>query len=165
MKPTLKKLALLTGLGFLACLIMSPASRVGAQPFWPYVVQTTPMAQNNAMNVVLNQVRLCQNSTRASSYMNGYALLSQQFQEVRNQYAGFKGTLTPWQFGYGGNRLAELDAGLDIIQEAFADYQTAVANGQSPSRAFNNMKQVLNRAMGAWAQEFKQVCNQIRVGQ
>jgi hypothetical protein len=70
----------------------------------------------------------------------------------------------PWQAGYGGNRLADLDAGLDIIQEAFTNYQTAVANGQAPSHAFNSLKQVLNRAIGAWAQEFKQVCNQIRVG-
>jgi hypothetical protein len=164
MKRIMKKLALLTGLGLLACLITSSADRAGAQPFWPYGVQTTPMAQNNARNLVLNQVKLCQNSTRASSYMNGYGLLSQRFQEVRNQYAGFKGTLTPSQLGYGGNRLADLDAGLDIIQEAFTDYQTAVANGQPPSHAFNNLKQVLNRALGAWAQEFKQVCNQLRVG-
>ncbi|HVM49217.1 MAG TPA: hypothetical protein VMU04_14395 [Candidatus Acidoferrum sp.] len=159
----MKKPALFAGPGLLACLLMILALPAGAQ-YWPYVPPTNPMAQNNAMNLVLNQVRLCQNATRASSYMNGYGLLSSQFQEVRNQYAGFKGTLTPWQSGYGGNRLADLDAGLDIIQEAFTHYQTAVANGQLPSHAFNNLKQVLNRAMGAWAQEFKQVCSQIRVG-
>jgi hypothetical protein len=122
------------------------------------------MAQNNAMNLVLNQVRLCQNATRASSYQNGYGLLVQRFQEIRSQYAGFKTTLTPAQWNYGGNRLAELDAGLDIIQEAFADYQTAVANGQSPSHAYNNLKQVLNQALATWAQEFRQVSHQIRVG-
>jgi hypothetical protein len=161
----MKKPVLLVGLGLLPWLIVAPADRVEAQPGWPpYLVQTTPMAQNSAMQLVQNQVRLCQNSTRASSYMNGYGLLSQQFQEIRNQYAGFKATLTPWQNGYGGNRLAELGAGLDIIQEAFGDYQAAVSNGQSPSRAFNNLKQVLNRALDAWGQEFKQVCIQIRVG-
>ena len=159
------KPAQLTVLALLSCLVTASALRVSAQYPWPYVVPATPMAQNNAMNLVQNQVRLCQNSTRAASYMNGYAMLSQQFQEVRNQYGGFKGTLTPWQTGYGGNRLADLDAGLDIIAEAFTDYQAAVANGQSPSRAFNNLKQVLNQAMGAWGQEFKQVCYQIRVGQ
>jgi hypothetical protein len=165
MKSTLKRPVLLAGLGLLAWLAIPSAERAGAQPFWPYPPQTTPMAQNNARNLVLNQIKLCQNSTRASSYMNGYGLLSQQFQEVRNQYAGFKATLTPWQSGYGGNRLAELDAGLDIIQEAFTDYQAAVTNGQSPSRAFNNLKQVLNRALDAWAHEFKQVCSQVRAGQ
>ena len=160
----MKKAALFTGPRFLACLLTILAFPVGAQP-WPYVPPTNPMAQNNAMHLVLNQVKLCQNATRASSYRNGYGLLSQQFQEVRNQYAGFKGTLTPWQSGYGGNRLADLDAGLDIIQEAFTYHQTAVASGQPPSHSFNTLKQVLNRAMGVWAQEFKQVCNQIRVGQ
>jgi hypothetical protein len=64
----------------------------------------------------------------------------------------------------GGNQIAELDAGLDIIQEAFADYQTSVANGQSPNSAYNNMRQVLNRAMRVWTDEFKQTCNQLRVG-
>ena len=165
MKHTKKQLAPFAGLGLLACLVTASVVRVGAQPIWPRVVAVTAMAQNNAMNVVQNQVRLCQNATHGSSYMNGYALLTQQFQEVRNQYAGFKGTLTSWQTGYGGNRLAELDAGLDIIQEAFADYQAAVANGQAPSRAFNTMKQVLNQALGVWMQEFKQVCGQVRVGQ
>ena len=160
----MKRIALLTGPGFLACLLTISALQVYAQP-WPYVPATNPMAQNNAMNLVLNQVRMCQNATRAGSYQNGYGLLSQQFQEVRNQYAGFKGTLTPWQSGYGGNRLADLDAGLDIIQEAFGYYQTAVANGQPASHAFNNLKQVLNRALGVWGQEFKQVCSQVRVGQ
>ena len=60
--------------------------------------------------------------------------------------------------------MAELDSGLDIIQEAFTDYQTAVANGQSDSSAFANMCQVLNEAMGVWGQEFKQDCRQLRVG-
>jgi hypothetical protein len=161
----MKKAVLFTGLVLGAFFISSPVLRVGAQPFWPYVSPTNPMSQNNARNLVLNQIRMCQNSTRASSHLKGYGLLSQQFQEVHNQYAGFKGTLTPWQLGYGGNRLADLDAGLDIIQEAFADYQTAVGNGESANRAFNNLKQVLSQALAAWAQEFKQVCNQIRVGQ
>jgi len=64
----------------------------------------------------------------------------------------------------GANQVAELDSGLDIIQEAFADYQNAVANGQSDSSAFANMKQVLNEAMGVWVQEFKKDCRQLRVG-
>ena len=61
-------------------------------------------------------------------------------------------------------QLAELDAGLDIIQEAFTDYQTGVANGQSAYSALANMCRVLNEAIGVWAQEFKQDCRQLRVG-
>ena len=125
------------------------------------------MAQRNAMNLVVNQVSWFQNATRtASSYAGGggYGLLVQQFQAVRDQYAGFKSTLNPQQLNSGANQVAELDSGLDIIQEAFTDYQTAVANGQSGSSAFANMSQVLNEAMGVWVQEFKQDCRQLRVG-
>lgn len=159
----MKKVAPFSGLGFLAWLSTILVLPVGAQP-WPYPPPPNPMAQNNATHLVLNQVKLCQNATRASSYQNGYGLLVHQFQGVRNHYAGFKGTLTQWQSSAGGNQLAELDAGLDIIQEAFVNYQTAVANGQPASHAFKNLKQLLNHALGDWAQEFKQVCSQIRVG-
>ena len=91
------------------------------------------MAQRNALNLLLNQVSWFQNATRtASSYTGGgYGMLVQQFQAVRAQYSGLKSTLNPQQLASGANQLAELDAGLDIIQEAFTDYQTAVANGQS----------------------------------
>jgi hypothetical protein len=119
------------------------------------------------MNLVINQVNWFRNSTRtASSYTGGggYGLLVQQFQAVRDQYAGFKSTLTPQQLSSSANQVAELDAGLDIIQQAFNDYQTAVANGQSSATAFANMTQVLNEAMGVWVQEFKQDCRQMRVG-
>jgi hypothetical protein len=127
---------------------------------------TTPMSQRNAYNLVLNQVNLFQNATRtASSYQgSGYGMLVQQFQNVSSQYASLKVSLNPQQLNVGANQLAELDSGLNIIQEAFADYQTAVANGQSPSTAFRNMAQVLNQAMAVWVQEFKQVCRQLRVG-
>ena len=41
-------------------------------------------------------------------------------------------------------------SGLNIIQEAFADCQTAVTNSQSDFTAFADMKRVLNEAMGVW---------------
>jgi type II secretory pathway component PulM len=62
------------------------------------------------------------------------------------------------------NQLAELDAGLDIIQEAFTDYQTAVANGQSSNTTPANLRQVLNKSIRIWTQELKQDCRQLRVG-
>ena len=124
------------------------------------------MAQRNSMNLVVNQVNWFQSATRTASSYNGggYGLLMQQFQSVSDQYNGFKSTLTPDQLNNGANMLAELDSGLGIIQEAFSDYQSAVANGQSQNTAFSNMCQVLNEAMGVWVQEFKQDCNQLRVG-
>ena len=161
-----KKLALPAVLGLLVSLAVLCANLVSAQAPWPFAAPTTPMAQRNSMNLVVNQVNWFQNSTRtASSFAGGgYGLLMQQFQAVRDQYSGFKSTLNPQQLNSGANQVAELDSGLDIIQEAFADYQNAVANGQSDSSAFANMKQVLNEAMGVWVQEFKQDCRQMRVG-
>ena len=81
------------------------------------------MAQHNALNLLLNQVNWFQNAARsASAYPNGgYGLLVHQFQAVRDQYNGFKSTLTPQQLASSTNQLAELDAGLDIIQKAFTN--------------------------------------------
>jgi len=154
------------GLGLLSGLALFCAGDVSTQAQWPMTPATTPMSQRNAYNLVLNQVSLFQNATRtASSYQgSGYGMLLQQFQNVSAQYAALKVTLNPQQLNVGANQLAELDSGLNIIQEAFADYQTAVANGQSPATAFSNMAQVLNQAMAVWLQEFKQVCRQLRVG-
>jgi hypothetical protein len=161
-----KKVAVSAGAGLLVGLALLYANLARAQAPWPFAPPTTPMAQRNAMNLVINQINWFQNATRtASSYTGGgYGLLVQQFQAVSDQYAGFKSTLTPDQLSAGANQLAELDSGLNIIQEAFTDYQTAVANGQSNATAFSNMCQVLNEAMGVWLQEFKRDCSQLRVG-
>jgi hypothetical protein len=167
MKSISSKLALPVGLGLLVSLAVLWASVVYTQAQWPYAPPTTPMAQRNAMNLVVNQVNWFQNATRTSSSYSGgggYGILVQQFQAVRDQYNGFKSTLNPQQLNSGANQLAELDSGLDIIQEAFGDYQNAVANGQSSTSAFSNMARVLNEAMGVWVQEFKRDCSQLRVG-
>jgi hypothetical protein len=166
MKAISKQLALPAGLGLLIILGGLSASLVCAQAPWPFAPPPTPMAQRNTMNLVLNQINWFRNATRTASSqsINGYGLLTQQFQAVRDQYAGFKSTLNPQQLSSGANHLAELDAGLDIIQEAFADYQSGVANGQSTYTALANMCRVLNEAIGVWAQEFKQDCRQLQVG-
>jgi hypothetical protein len=166
MKTFVQKFTLPVGLALFVGLSALPASRAHAQLVPLPSAQSSPMAQRNAMNLVLNQIRWLQNAGgSAGTYAGGgYGMLQQQFQAVRDQYTNFKTTLNPYQANVGGNQIAELDAGLDIIQEAFADYQTSVANGQSPSSAYNNLRQVLNRAMRVWTDEFKQTCNQMRVG-
>ena len=166
MKFISSKLALPRGLGLLVGLAVLGASVVYTQAQVPCAPPTNPMAQRNALNLLLNQVNWFQNAARsASSYPDGgYGLLVHQFQAVRDQYNGFKSTLTPQQLASSSNQLAELDAGLDIVQQAFTDYQNAVANGQSSSSAFTNMARVLNEAMGVWGRELKQDCNQLRVG-
>ena len=156
--------AILLALMVTLCFLPAPHSPAQLVPLAP--AQSTPMAQRNAMNLVLNQIRWFQNSCgSAGSYAGGgFGILQQQFQAVRDQYSNFKTTLNAYQANTGGNQIAELDAGLDIIQEAFADYQTSVANGQSPNSAYSNLRQVLSQAMRVWSDQFKQTCNQLRVG-
>jgi hypothetical protein len=166
MKFISSKLAPPLGLGLSVILAVLWASGLDAQAQLPFAAPTNPMAQRNSLNLVLNQVSLFQNATRTASAHagGGYGMLVQQFQAVRNQYGALKNTLTPPQLAAGANQLAELDAGLDILQEAFTDYQAAVANGQSSSTALANMCQVLNEASRVWAQELKQDCRQLQVG-
>ena len=166
MKFISSKLALPRGSALLVSLAVLWASVVYTQAQSPFAPPTNPMAQRNAMNLVLNQVKWFQNAaSSASSYPGGgYGLLVQQFQAVRNQYNGFKSTLTPQQLASSANQLAELESGLNTIQEAFTDYQTAVANGQSSNTASANLRQVLNEAIRVWTRELKQDCRQLRVG-
>ena len=167
MKFIFSKLTPPLGLGLWVILAVWWASVLYGQTQWPFVPPTNPMAQRSSLNLVLSQVSWFQNATRtASSYTGsaGYGMLLQQFQAVRDRYSALKGTLNPQQLSSGANQLAELDSGLDIIQEAFTDYQTAVANGQSSSSAFANLSRVLNEALRVWTQELKQDCRQLRVG-
>jgi hypothetical protein len=166
MKFISTKRALPRGLGLLATLAALWVSVVYAQAQLPFAPPTNPMAQRNALNLLLNQVNWFENAARgASSYPSGgYGLLVQQFQAVRDRYNGFKSTLTPQQLASNTNQLAELDAGLDIIQEAFTNYQTAVANGQSSNPASANLRLALNKAIQVWTHKLKQYRRQLRVG-
>ena len=160
------KLALPRGLGLLVSLAVLLASVAYTQAQLPFAPPTNSMAQHNALNLLLNQVNWFRNAARSASSNpgGGYGLLVQQFQAVRDQYNGFKGTLTPQQLSSSANQLAELDAGLDIIQQAFTDYQTAVANGQSINTASANLRKVLKEAIRVWTQKLKQDGRQLRVG-
>ncbi len=143
-----------------------------AQPAWPYAPPpmmaspTTPDAQRNAMNVVRSQVGWLQNATRtASSYATGaLGTVYQHFQTLRGAYTAFTATLNPQQSANGANELAELSGGLDILQEAFANYNDDVANGRDPGVALADMCQVLDQAAGVWLQEFNQDCTRLQVG-
>ena len=88
------KLALPRGLGLLVSLAVLWASVDYTQAQLPFAPPTNPMAQRNALNLLLNQVNWFQNAARiSSSYRGGgYGLLVQQFQAVRNQY-GYSGNL------------------------------------------------------------------------
>lgn len=133
---------------------------------WPFGTPTTPDAQRNALNTVRSQVNWLQNATRTSpSYGEaGYGNLWSQFEALRGAYNGLTQTLNPQQLARGANDLAELGAGLDIIQEAFTNYQEAVAAGQSPTAALRDTCQILREASQVWLRELNNRCARLRVG-
>ena len=172
MKSPMFKYTVLAALLLAAVVLSTSEPLLRAQPGWPYgpppalAVPTTPDAQRNAMNNVQAQVGWLKNAARtASSYATGGAdVVFQQFQTLRGTYTAFTATLNSQQLANGANELAELSAGLDIIQQAFANYQDDVAGGRDPRAALSDMCQVLSQGVGVWQQEFKRDCARLRVG-
>lgn len=160
--------------GILAAAILFPTTEplLRAQPFWPgappppMAVPTTPSAQRNAMNAVRTQVGWLQNAARtAPNYSTGGAdNVFQQFQALQGAYTAFTATLNPQQAANGANELAELAAGLSILQEAFANYRDDLAGGRNARAALSDMCQVLNQAAAVWLQEFNKDCSRLRAG-
>jgi hypothetical protein len=133
---------------------------------YPFPAPTTPDAQRNALTQVRSQVNWLQNATRtASNYSGqGHGIVWERFQIVRGAYAAFKQTLNPRQLADGGNSFAELDGGLDILQEAFENYQTDLAAGRPPGPALRDMCQVLRDGSRLWLEELNKTCSRLRVG-
>jgi hypothetical protein len=133
---------------------------------WPYASSTSPDAQRNALNALRSQMSFFQNATRtASSYgQQGYGNVQGQFQGVRDAYNALKQTLTPQQSANGANAIAELDAGLDILQEAFTNFQNDLAAGRQASMALRDMCEVLRQGSQLWSQQLTKTCSQLRVG-
>jgi len=158
MKRTIGKSSI--GIVLALCVALLPVSGQFVSP------ETSPSGQRSAMNGVRSQVSVLQNTTRsAPNFMNGgYDMVWQQFQSLRDAFAGFMHSLNPRQAALGANDIAELNAGLDILQEAFANYQNDVASGRSPNAALDDMCQVLYQASGVWLREFNQDCSRLGVG-
>jgi hypothetical protein len=166
MRLASRRLRLLALVGLFAGIGLTLPPLLRAQVPWGMEPPRTPGAQRNSQNTVQAQVNWLQNATRtAPNYgPGGYGLLLQQFEMLRDSYAGFKQTLSPRQLDYGANDLAELDAGLDIVREAFSNYQEEITDGRSGALATQNLCSVLRQATALWFQEFKQTCNRLRVG-
>jgi len=132
----------------------------------PYPTQPTADAQRNTSSQVRSQISWLQNATRtAPSYgEQGVGQVAERFQSVRGAYESFKQTLGPRQLADGGNALAELDAGLNIIQESFENFRTDVADGRSVNSALRDLCQVLREASQLWLQEFNKTCSRLRTG-
>jgi len=73
-------------------------------------------------------------------------------------------TLNPQQLANGADELAELSAGLDILQESFTNYHNDVAGGRSEGAAFAELTRVLRQIAGLWLQEVNRVSARLQVG-
>jgi hypothetical protein len=166
MKFNIRKHFVCIGAGILFAALAPSLARAQFVPPPPMGVSQTPDAQRNAVNDVRAQVGWLQNVLRtAPNYGTGGAgLVWQQFQSLRSSYVNFTMTLTPDQAAAGANELAELSAGLDILQESFTNYQNDVDSGRAPNAALRDLCQVLNQASAVWLQEFNKGRARLRVG-
>jgi hypothetical protein len=138
----------------------------GVSAQWPIAQGTSAGAQRNALAELQSQARWLENATRTAPNLGaqGCDNLRQQFQAFRNAYNSLKQSLTPRQLADGANALAELDAGLDILEEGFANYQEDVAAGRPVGPALQNLCQALREGSRLWLQECNKICAQLRVG-
>lgn len=135
-------------------------------PWLAYGQSPAANAQHNALAALRSQYDFFQSAVRsAPNYREqGYGNVQGQFQGLRDAYNGLKGTLTPPQLANGANSLAELDAGMDILQEAFTNFQNDLAAGRMPSQALLDMCQVLREGSRLWWDQFSRVRSQLRIG-
>jgi hypothetical protein len=157
--PILARVALVASLSLILIL------PVAAQ--WPpFAAPATPQSQRNALAVVRSEVNRLQNATKvAPNYgAQGSGHIWQAFQGVRQAYTAFVPTLTPQQQASGAAHLAELDAGLGIIEEAFANYQADLAAGHPERMAIRSLCRVMQEGSALWLQELNKTCSQLRVG-
>ena len=158
-------------LGCILLALLADAGALRAQPPMPFPPPppirppTTPNAQRNALSVLRSQVHWFRNTTRtAPGYATGgYDEVRRQFDLFRSAYDQFKATLAPNQLASRANELAELEAGLDILQEAFEEYQQDLAGGRTQAAGFRSLCRVLDEAAGLWLQELNRVAEKLRV--
>lgn len=166
MQSMTRRYLLLAGLSVCCGLAELPPCTLNAQIPGPFATLTTPDTQRNAVNAVRSQLNWLLNTTKtAPSYgAAGAEKLWQEFQVLRGAYHAFKSTLTALQLQYGANDLAELDAGLDILQEVFGNYEADLAARRPAATALRNLCQVLARGSRVWAHELNKCSTRLRVG-
>jgi hypothetical protein len=157
-----KSVALVASISVFANLL-APSDLRG-QPPW-FTPPPTPAAQRNALNFLRSQVDWFRTATQnAPRFGTGrYGMVWNRFLMVRDAYRAFQRTLTPVQLRTAANELAELEAGLEIIQEGFIDYQMDVGSGRTATAAFRGMSQALDQAAVVWLQELDRVAGQLGI--
>lgn len=145
-------------------LLLSFQTHSQVLPVAPPVL-ASPVAPAQAAKNVRTRVEWLKNATvTAPSYSTGGAgLVARAFETLRLEYSGFARSLGPQQRANGANELAELAAGLDIIQEAFSNFEQDRAAGRSEGVALRELCDVIAKAADVWLREFNQDCVRLRV--
>ena len=94
----------------------------------------------------------------------GDVALWRHYDVVRVAFGALKDVLTPWQLDTGANDLAELDAGWDIIGEAFSNFQEDLNRGRNSTVAFRTLCQVLRDSVKVWRDQLNRVAERLQVG-
>jgi hypothetical protein len=159
LKPSRNVLAALVMLSLTAWFDPQPAAAqsYGYRPY-PYGPRITLVPLQRQLDQFQRTCRM------APGYytQGGYDMVWQQFQALRSTYAAFQEALSPNQAYEGGNDLADLDAGLDIIQKAFTRYQNNRAATYPASASFDSLCKVLSRSVTVWSLELQEVFNRLR---
>jgi hypothetical protein len=153
--------------GLLLLVCFAALWPVSAPAQWAlFDTPTTSNAQRNALNSVRSQVRWLQISTRTAPHVGeqGCGSVWRSFQDLRLGFVALTQTLTPQQSMYGANDLAELNTGLDIIQEAFTNYEEDIAGGRPAGPALQNMCRVLHQGSALWLRELYKTSSRLRIG-
>jgi hypothetical protein len=110
-------------------------------------------------------VNWLQNATRtAGNFSDNVGKMWREMQSLRAAYNAFTMTLNPQQRANGANELAELSAGLDILESAFANYSNDVAGGRSENTAFAELTRAMRQGARLWQQELDRVSARLLVG-
>jgi hypothetical protein len=137
---------------------------VATAQFVPTVA--SPHAQRNALGMLRTKINIFQNATRTAPNFgqNAEGNVMGQFQELRSAFEALKQTLDARQWGRGADSLAELDAGLDILSEAFNYYQNDLALGRPAGPAIRDMCQILREGVQIWSQQLNKTATALRIG-
>jgi hypothetical protein len=178
MKPRLFKVVLGSVIGLVLFSTHNPAQLGPAFPPGtplPFVQGPTLIdTVRNAAQATSDQARIAaQTATemgrraRSAGYQSqnfaaDYPNLQLQFQNLRATFNLLAGIVPQLQSARAANAAAELDAGLNIIAEAFTPVEQEWAAGNLDRRTIVQMCEILNEAILEWQKELKK--NSRRLG-
>jgi hypothetical protein len=93
--------------------------------------------------------------------VNDYQNLLFQFQNLQNTFRALAGVASQLQSARAANAAAELEAGLNIISEAFGPVQQEMQAGSDDRDTVIRMCSVLNEALLEWQKELKRCSSRL----